>query len=305
MNEEMNNNYNNTPNYNYEKNNSGVKVLLIILIILVLCLIGLTCYKIFVVDKKNDNKKDNNVVENNAKPTEKTETKEESNKQTNEETSKTNTSEYNSIANYIKENTWGKIGLVDNDDAFYIETESINKEKCDGSSFKLMNNGLNVEAKCSKTRADNLGYDYEYNITTKNNKTITVKTGCYSCGCTSLYSNDNYIIEYYTGCSINGQTMKIYNVNDGEEVYYSNNWDDTNIKRPYLATSSGKIDDYDNVKNHGVVFNKNKLYYVLANYYAPYPDGKNTKCRLMMVDLSSTKFKETEIDSMDCYYEIR
>ena len=51
MNEEMNN--------NYEKNNSGVKVLLIILIILVLCLIGLVCYKMFIYDKKNDN----NVVE--------------------------------------------------------------------------------------------------------------------------------------------------------------------------------------------------------------------------------------------------
>ena len=68
MNEEMNNNYNNTPNYNYEKNNGGVKVLLIILIILVLCLIGLTCYKMFIYDKKNDNNKDNNVVENNNKP---------------------------------------------------------------------------------------------------------------------------------------------------------------------------------------------------------------------------------------------
>ena len=51
-------------NNNYEKNNSGVKVLLIILIILVLCLIGLTCYKMFIYDKKNDNKKDNNAVEN-------------------------------------------------------------------------------------------------------------------------------------------------------------------------------------------------------------------------------------------------
>ena len=71
MNEEMNNNYNNVPNYNYEKNNNGVKVLLIILIILVLCLIGLTCYKIFIYDKKNDNKKDNNVVENKVKEYEK------------------------------------------------------------------------------------------------------------------------------------------------------------------------------------------------------------------------------------------
>ena len=44
------------------------------------------------------------------------------------------------------------------------------------------------------------------------------------------------------------------------------------------------------------------MYYVLADYYAPYPDGKNTKCRLMMVDLSNSKFTETEIDSMDCYY---
>ena len=58
MNEEMNN--------NYEKNNSGVKVLLIILIILVLCLIGLTCYKMFIYDNKIDDKKDNNVVENNS-----------------------------------------------------------------------------------------------------------------------------------------------------------------------------------------------------------------------------------------------
>lgn len=67
MNEEMNNNYNNTPDYNYEKKNNGVKVLLVILIILVLCLIGLLSYKIFVVDKKNDNKQinnTNNVVEN-------------------------------------------------------------------------------------------------------------------------------------------------------------------------------------------------------------------------------------------------
>ena len=63
MNEEMNNNYNNTPNYNYEKKNNGVKVLLIIVIILLLCLIGLTAYKLFVVDKKDDNK-NNNIVEN-------------------------------------------------------------------------------------------------------------------------------------------------------------------------------------------------------------------------------------------------
>ena len=65
MNEEMNNNYNNTPNYNYEKNNSGVKVLLIILIVLAVAILGLLSYKIFVVDKKNYNKKDNNVIENN------------------------------------------------------------------------------------------------------------------------------------------------------------------------------------------------------------------------------------------------
>lgn len=63
MNEKMNSNYNNASNYDCEKKNNGVKVLLIILIILVLCLIGLLSYKIFVVDKKNDN----NVVENSDK----------------------------------------------------------------------------------------------------------------------------------------------------------------------------------------------------------------------------------------------
>ena len=288
MNEEMNNNYNNTPNYNYEKKNNGVKVLLIILIILVLCLLGLTCYKIFIYDKKNDNKKDNNVVENKSNNQEST--------KTNEETNKADTLEYDSIANYIKENnSWGLKYLIDYDNAFIIETESINKNKCDGSSFKLVNNGLNVDAKCVKNNEDHLAINYAYDITTKNNKVITVNTGCSSCGCTNLYSNDNYIIEYYTGCSINGQRMKIYNVNDGEEVYYSNN--DSNGS--YLATSSGHLDDNDTVKEHGVVFNKNKLYYVLAE------SDKNTKCKLMMVDLSSSKFKETEIDSMDCYYEVR
>ena len=59
-NNEINNDYN-TPDYSYEKKNNGVKVLLIIVIVLVLCLIGLLSYKIFVVDKKNDN----NVVEQN------------------------------------------------------------------------------------------------------------------------------------------------------------------------------------------------------------------------------------------------
>ena len=66
MNEGMNNNnYNSTPNYNYEKKNNGVKALLIVLIILVLCLIGLLSYKIFIVDKNNDNK-ENNKVNNNV-----------------------------------------------------------------------------------------------------------------------------------------------------------------------------------------------------------------------------------------------
>ena len=64
MNEEMNNNYNNTPNYNYEKKNNGGNVLLIILIILVTLLIALLCYKMFVYDKKNDNKETKNVVDN-------------------------------------------------------------------------------------------------------------------------------------------------------------------------------------------------------------------------------------------------
>ena len=70
MNEEMNNNMvpNNNPiNNNYyepQKNNRGVKALLVVLIILVLCLIGLTCYKMFVYDKKdNKNNKDNTPVE--------------------------------------------------------------------------------------------------------------------------------------------------------------------------------------------------------------------------------------------------
>ena len=64
MNEEMNNNYNNTPNYNYEKKNNGVKTLLIVLIVLAVAILGLLSYKIFVSDKKNSNTKDNNVVEN-------------------------------------------------------------------------------------------------------------------------------------------------------------------------------------------------------------------------------------------------
>ena len=41
MNEGMNNNYNNAPNYNYEPKNNGVKVLLIILIILAIAILGL------------------------------------------------------------------------------------------------------------------------------------------------------------------------------------------------------------------------------------------------------------------------
>ncbi len=69
MNEEMNNNIvnnetNSSNNYEPPKSNNGVKVLLIILIILVLCLIGLTTYKMLVLDKKNDNKQNNNVVDN-------------------------------------------------------------------------------------------------------------------------------------------------------------------------------------------------------------------------------------------------
>lgn len=61
----LNNNVNSIPNNNYEppKSNNGVKVLLVILILLVLCLIGLTCYKMFIYDKKNDNKQNSNVVE--------------------------------------------------------------------------------------------------------------------------------------------------------------------------------------------------------------------------------------------------
>lgn len=61
----LNNNVNPIPNNNYEpqKSNNGVKVLLVILILLVLCLIGLTCYKMFIYDKKNDNKQNSNVVE--------------------------------------------------------------------------------------------------------------------------------------------------------------------------------------------------------------------------------------------------
>ncbi len=60
MNEEMNNNVVNN-NYEPPKSNNGVKVLLIILILLVLCLIGLTCYKVFVYDKKDNTKPNNNT----------------------------------------------------------------------------------------------------------------------------------------------------------------------------------------------------------------------------------------------------
>ncbi len=51
-----------------EKNNGkGVKVLLIILIVLILGLLSLECYKIFVVDKNNNDKKESNVVDNSNK----------------------------------------------------------------------------------------------------------------------------------------------------------------------------------------------------------------------------------------------
>ena len=65
MNEEVNNNYNNTPNYNYEKKNNGGNALLIILIILVTLLIALLCYKMFIYDKKNNNINVNKVEEKN------------------------------------------------------------------------------------------------------------------------------------------------------------------------------------------------------------------------------------------------
>ena len=55
MNEEMNNNVVNN-NYEPPKSNNSVKVLLIVLILLVLCLIGLTCYKMFIYDKEDNGK---------------------------------------------------------------------------------------------------------------------------------------------------------------------------------------------------------------------------------------------------------
>ncbi len=56
-NNEVQNNYNPIPNNNYEepKKNNGTKMLLIILILLALIIIGLLSYKIFVVDKNNNN----------------------------------------------------------------------------------------------------------------------------------------------------------------------------------------------------------------------------------------------------------
>ena len=81
MNEELNNNIvnnetNSNNNYEPPKSNNGVKVLLIILIILVLCLIGLLSYKLFIVDKKNDNTNNNVVTEKEEEKTEKIETQE-------------------------------------------------------------------------------------------------------------------------------------------------------------------------------------------------------------------------------------
>ncbi len=232
------------------------------------------------------------------------------NERTNNNTNKSTDSEYDSIASYIEKNKdkwWGLGFLADRDNTFAIDTNSINETKCDGNSFTLTNNGLNVEAKCVKNREDDYGDDYIYNITTKNNKVISVYNGVYSCGTRKLYSNNNYIIEYYSGCSINGQKMTIYNVNDGSKVYYDYEYnEDSDASNPYLATYTFVKKSDENGLSHGVSISKNKLYYVLADNVANKKAYTgNTKCRLMMVDLTNSTFKEIEVDSTDCYYYSR
>ena len=321
MNENLNNNdeINNSANNNINPNKSekSMTIVLVLCGLIAVCIIGFIAYREFIFNEVNTNKfinhngineektkqnNDNNsdsrknaINENNA---ETNGSKAELNDEINDETSNITTPKFDNLNNYIKSNSWNRL-ITDYDNAFYIDTSSINEINCDGSSFMLKNNGLNIETRCNKTRYDDLGYTYTYEIITKNNKIIHVSNGCYSCGCTNIYSNENYIIEYYSGCSRNGQSITINNINDGSEVYYNNNYENTDIVRPYLSTSSG---DSNSHNEHGITISNNKLYYVLADYYAPYPDGKNTKCRLMMVDLSNSKFTETEIDSMDCYY---
>ena len=225
------------------------------------------------------------------------------NERTNNNTNKSTDSEYDSISSYIEKNKdkWGLGFLIDYDKKFEIAPDV---EKCDGNTFTLTNNGLNVKVNCTKNREDQLAHEYAFNITTKNNKIITVYNGGYSCGTRKLYANSNYIIEYYTGCGVNGQNIKIYNINDGEGIYYDNDYTkESDAGKPYLATYTRSKESDENSSSHGVVISKNKLYYVLADYVKD-PYGVNTKCKLMMVDLSNEKFNETEIDSMDCYYSI-
>ena len=343
MNEETNNNVeeknkdisnnnikeNNTniQNNNHESkknnNNNNMKVL-VLLIVLTMCLIGLLSYKIFVVDNKNTNKKENNNVveknkqeenkniveknkhEKNVKDNNQENSKlEENENKDNDEENKTKVMEFNNIiADYIKNNTFDGLFPIDYDGVFRIDTKSITQEKCNGDSFVLTNNGLNVEAKCVKNMDSRLVTNYAYDLITKNNKTITVNSELSSCGGTSLYSNNNYIIEFHSGCAVNAQSIIIYNINDGEKKYYSSIYfEDSQTDKPYLATASGTY-EHPHEKRHGIVFSKNQLYYVLAYPYAIESSSRvaKSKCKLMKIDLSNSDFIENEIGSMDCYY---
>ena len=133
MNEEMNNNnYNSTPNYNYEKKNNGVKVLLIVLIILVLCLIGLLSYKIFIVDKKNDNKEssntNNNIVEKVDNDTNNTISDDNSKKVNDKEEKDSNIEEI-----LLSDNDKIKINKMLNDDFSYFLSYDNSESKFDFS----------------------------------------------------------------------------------------------------------------------------------------------------------------------------
>ena len=192
MNEGMNSNYNSTPNYNYERKNSGVKVLLMVLILLVLCLIGLTCYKMFIYDKKNDNKQNSkNTVENNNQ----------SDINVNDEKTNDNQSENNLNNNDAQNNNSADVTVES------IYTKYLNKlSEQIGSKY---NNGDNGTYQILTSKRVGGYEDLDYSISISNDKVLKLDNNKIA---------DN-VLEYFVVNNGNGGAQSLYYIDTKGNIY--------------------------------------------------------------------------------------